>query len=110
MDLMKMMKQAQNLQKRIKEVQEELAAQEITAESQGGAVKVVCTGQGRFKSIKLSAKAINPANPESVDEDTIEMLEDLITTSVKQATAEAVEKMEKKIKSLTGGINIPGLM
>ena len=109
MDLMKMMKQAQNLQKRIKEVQDELAAEEVTAESQGGDVKVTCTGQGRFKSIKLSARAINPEHPESVDEDTIELLEDLITTAIKQASNEAVQKMEKKMKSLTGGLSIPGL-
>lgn len=104
-----MMKQAQNLQKKLKETQDELEAQEYVAESAGGAVKVVCTGQGRFKSIKLKAEAINPENPSSVDEDTIEMLEDLITTAINQASEQAVAQMEAKMKSLTGGINIPGL-
>lgn len=109
MDMMKMMKQAQNLQKRLKDTQDELSNMEITAESAGGAVKVVCDGQGRFKSIKLSAQAINPENPSSVDDDTIEMLEDVITTAIQQASKQAVEQMETKMKSLTGGINIPGL-
>ena len=109
MDLMKMMKQAQNLQKRIKEVQDELAAEEVTAEAQGGDVKVTCTGQGRFKSIKLSARAINPEHPESVDEDTIETLEDAIITAITQTSKKATDEMESKIKSVTGGISIPGL-
>jgi len=109
MDMMKMMKQAQNLQKKLKDTQDELASQEITAESAGGAVKVVCDGQGRFKSIKLKAEAINPENPSSIDDDTIEMLEDVITTAITQASQQAVEQMESKMKSLTGGINIPGL-
>jgi len=109
MDMMKMMKQAQTLQKRLKDTQDELASQEITAESAGGAVKVTCDGQGRFKSIKLTAAAINPENPSSVDDDTIEMLEDVITTAITQASKQATEQMEAKMKALTGGINIPGL-
>lgn len=109
MDMMKMMKQAQGLQKRLKETQDELANTEFTGESAGGAVQVVCDGQGRFKSIKLKAEAINPENPASVDADTVEMLEDVISTAILQASKQAVEQMESKMKALTGGINIPGL-
>lgn len=109
MDIMKMMKQAQNLQQKLKDTQDELSAVEVTAESAGGAVKVICDGQGRFKSIKLKAEAINPENPSSVDEDTIEMLEDVITTAITQASKQAVDAMETKMKALTGGLNIPGL-
>lgn len=109
MDMMKMMKQAQGLQKKLKDTQEELANTEVTAESAGGAVKVVCDGQGKFKSIKLRADAINPENPSSVDDDTIEMLEDVISTAILQATKKATDDMEAKMKSLTGGISIPGL-
>ena len=106
---MKMMKQAQTLQKRLKDTQDELSSLEVTAESAGGAVKVVCDGQGKFKSIKLSPEAINPENPSSVDADSVEMLEDVITTAIQQATKQAVEQMEAKMKSITGGISIPGL-
>lgn len=109
MDMMKMMKQAQSLQKRLKDTQEELSNTEITGESAGGAVKVVCDGQGRFKSIKLKPEAINPENPSSVDADTVEMLEDVISTAILQASKKAVEDMEVKMKSVTGGLNIPGL-
>lgn len=109
MDMMKMMKQAQNLQKRLKDAQDELSNTEVTGESAGGAVKVVCDGQGRFKSIKLSPEAINPENPSSIDADTVEMLEDVISTSILQASKKATDEMETKMKALTGGINIPGL-
>lgn len=109
MDMMKMMKQAQNLQKRLKDTQDELSNIEVTAESAGGAVKIVCDGQGRFKSIKLTPQAINPENPSSVDADSVEMLEDVISTAILQASKQAVEQMESKMKALTGGINIPGL-
>lgn len=109
MDIMKMMKQAQNLQQKLKETQDELAKTEVTGESAGGAVKVVCDGQGRFKSIKLSPEAINPENPSSVDADSVEMLEDVITTAITQASKKATDEMEAKMKSLTGGLNIPGL-
>ncbi len=109
MDIMKMMKQAQTLQKKLKDTQDELSKVEITGESAGGAVRVVCDGQGRFKSIKLSPEAINPENPSSVDADTVEMLEDVITTAILQASKQATEQMEAKMKSITGGLNIPGL-
>jgi DNA-binding YbaB/EbfC family protein len=109
MNIMQMMQQAQNIQKRLKDVQKELSEQEIEGESLGGAVKVVCDGQGKFKSIKLSAELINPEHPELVDEDTIETLEDAIITAITQTSKKASDEMEAKIKSVTGGISIPGL-
>ena len=109
MNIANMMKQAQQMQKKLQDAQAELAATEIPAEAGNGAVKVVCDGQGKFKSIKLSKQAINPENPESVDDDTLEMLEDLITTAMSQASKEASSRMETKMKSITGGISIPGL-
>lgn len=104
-----MMKQAQQMQKRLQEAQTELSNTEFTAISGNGAVTVVCDGQGKFKSIKLTAVALNPENPSAVDTDSIEMLEDLITTAMNQATTQASSEMQTKMKALTGGINIPGL-
>ena len=109
MNIMQMMKQAQNLQKKLKDTQAELANIEITGEAAGGAVKVICDGQGKFKAIKLTAAALNPENPESVDQDTIEMLEDIITSAIQQASEKATKQMEEKMKAVTGGLNIPGL-
>lgn len=104
-----MMKKAQTIQKKLQEAQEELSNEEITVEVQNGAIKVTLDGKAQFKSIKLSKEAINSENPDSVDEDSVEMLEDLITTAIKQATEQATSKMEAKMKSITGGISIPGL-
>jgi len=110
MNLANMMKQAQQVQKRLQEAQADLANTEITAEAANGAVKVICDGHGKFKSIKLSKQALNSENPESVDQETVEMLEDLITSAMKQATNDADKKMKDKMKGIVpAGINIPGL-
>ena len=109
MNIMQMMKQAQSLQKKLKDTQEELSKTEIIGESAGGAVKVVCDGQGKFKSISLTAEAINPDSPDSVDTEMIEMLEDVISTAIFNASDKAAKEMETKMKAVTGGINIPGL-
>ena len=110
MNMMNMMKQAQNIQKKLVEAQNELSNTDVTAEAGNGSVKVVCDGKGIFKSIKLTAEAINPDNPASVSSDDIEMLEDLITSAMKIATDKSKEVLETKMKSVTGGVNIPGLM
>ena len=109
MNMMNMMKQAQNIQKKLKEAQDELNKMDIAGDAGNGAVKVTCDGKGLFKSIKLSAEAINPENPSSVDTETVEMLEDIISAAIKQASDKASKAMETKMKSVTGGINIPGL-
>ena len=106
MNMMNMMKQAQNIQKK---PQDELNKMDISGEAGNGSVKVICDGKGLFKSIKLSAEAINPENPSSVSEDTIEMLEDIITTAINQTSGKAIKVMEEKMKAVTGGISIPGL-
>lgn len=100
---MQIMKQAQSIQAKLKSSQEELAKMELTGESAGGAVKVVCDGQGKFKSIKLNASEL------SLDNDTAEELEDLITVAINQASEKASKEMEAKMKAATGGMNIPGL-
>ncbi len=110
MNLANMMKQAQQVQKRLQDAQKDLAETKITASSGDEAVTVTCDGHGKFKSIKLSKKALNPENPDSVDEETIEMLEDLITSAMNQAIADANKKMQDKMKGIVpAGINIPGL-
>ena len=109
MDLMNIMKQVQNVQKKAGVMQEELANLEITGESAGGAVKVLFDGQGKFKSISLKPEAINPENPSSVDSETVEMLEDVITQAMTQASQKASAEMESRMSQVTGGLKIPGL-
>ena len=97
------------LQKRLKEAQDELNQMDISGEAANGSVRVICDGKGLFKSIKLSAEAINSENPSSVSSEDIEMLEDLLSQAFSDATKKANDQMEAKMKSITGGINIPGL-
>ena len=109
MNMMNMMKQAQNIQKKLKETQEELNKMDITGEAGNGTVKIICDGKGLFKSIKLTPEAINPENPSSISQDSVEMLEDLITAAIHQTSDKALKVMEEKMKAVTGGISIPGL-
>ena len=109
MNLMNIMKQVQAAQQKLGVAQEELANLEISGEAANGAVKVLMNGQGRFKSISIKPEAINPENPSSVDSETVEMLEDIISTAIQQASDRASKEMESKMKAVTGGINIPGL-
>lgn len=109
MNMMNMMKQAQNIQKKLVSAQEELANLSIEGTSGNGSVKVICDGKGQFKSIKLSAEALCPENPSSISSDDIEMLEDLISSAMKIAVDKSKSEMESKMKSITGGVNIPGL-
>ncbi|MBR5555629.1 YbaB/EbfC family nucleoid-associated protein [bacterium] len=100
MNIMQMMKQAQSLQQKLKTTQEELANIEVVGEAGSGAVKVTFDGQGKFKAISLSSEVTGMDN---------EMLEDIITTAIMQASNKASMEMEQKMKAVTGGINIPGL-
>lgn len=109
MNFSNMMKQAQEMQKKLQEVQKEFATKEYNAEAGNGAVKVTCDGQGRFKSIKIAPEAINPENPSSVDTETLETLEDLVSSALSQAAKQSKQEFETRVKQITGGIHIPGL-
>ena len=97
------MKQAQNVQAKLKESQKQLADMELMGEAGSGAVKIICDGQGKFKSIKLDSAAL------SISSENAEELEDLISVAMKQASDKASKEMESKMKAATGGLNIPGL-
>jgi DNA-binding YbaB/EbfC family protein len=109
MNIASMMQQAQKMQKKLQEAQEELSKMELTGTSGDGAVTVTCTGQAKIKSVKIYPKAINPENPSSVDTETVEILEDLILQAINAATEKASAQNETKMKAVTGGIKIPGL-
>lgn len=103
MNIMQIMKQAQNVQAKLKESQKQLADMELMGEAGCGAVKIICDGQGKFKSIKLDSEAL------SISSENAEELEDLISVAMKQASDKASKEMESKMKAATGGLNIPGL-
>lgn len=95
------MRQAQAMQKQMEKAQQEIEASEFEATSGGGAVSVRINGKKEMLGIKI--------NPEVVDADDVEMLEDLVLTAVNEALKQAEEETSKKMGKLTGGMNIPGL-
>ena len=109
MNMMQVMQQAQKMQKKFKETQSELEKTTVSSTSGNGAITATLNGQAKFVSISIKPEAINPENPENVDKDTIEMLEDLISQAMNDATQKATSQMEQKMKAITGGISIPGL-
>ena len=97
-----MIKQAQQLQKQMAKMQEEIEATKVEYTSGGGAVKVVVTGKMLVDSIEI--------DPEVVDPEDVDILQDLIITAINGAIEEAQELASSKMGALTGGLNIQGLM
>ena len=93
-----LMKQAQKMQRQMEEASKELEEKEVTAAAGGGAVEVTVSGKKEVTKVKI--------DPEAVDPDDVEMLEDLILTCVN----EALRKVDSAQASEFGKFNIPGLM
>lgn len=108
-NMQQMMKQAQQMKKKMDDVQNELSSLEIESSAGNGAITIVMNAKHEFKSIKIKPEAINAEDPASVDVETIEMLEDLITSAMNDATAKADAVSKQKLQAVTGGMNIPGL-
>ena len=102
MKMNNLMKQAQKVQKQMMEVQEELADRTVETTVGGGMVAVIANGQQDILAIKI--------DPEVVDPNDIEMLQDLILAAVNEAHRKAQEMMTEEMSKLTGGLKIPGLM
>ena len=96
-----MLKQAQQMQKKIQEMQEEIATATSEASVGGGAVKAVVVGGSRVESIEI--------DPEVVDPEDVEMLQDLVMAAVNEAMDSAQQMAAEKMKAITGGLNLPGL-
>lgn len=99
MNPMKMIQQAQQMQKAMQKVQEELGNQEVTGTSGGGAVTVTMTGKSEVRRVKISADV--------VDKNDIETLEDLVTAAVNDAQTKAFDLAQSEMKKITGGMNLP---
>lgn len=110
-NMQKMLKQAQQMQKQMENAQTELTNVEMTGVAGGGVITVTFNGKNEFKSIKIKPEAINPENPQSVDEETVEMLEDLIASAIRDANSKVNTYAQEKMGAITGGmnLNIPGL-
>jgi DNA-binding YbaB/EbfC family protein len=97
-----MMKQAQKMQAKMAQVQEELANEVLEASAGGGTVKVTITGDLQIRSIVIDPSAIDPEDAE--------MLQDLVTAAVNEAIRSAQELASRRMGDVTGGMNIPGMM
>ena len=99
MNMMKMMKQAQELQAKAAKLQAELAARQYAAEAAGGQIKAVATGEGQLVSLKIDPALLK---------DDAEMLEDLIVTAVREAIdkgkADAAKELGKLMPAGLGGL------
>ena len=96
-----MIKQAQKMQEDMAALQEDLETREYTATSGGGVISVTVDGKHLIKSIKINSDAIDPEDPE--------MLEDLITVAVNEAVSCAAKTAEEEMGAITGGLNLPGM-
>jgi hypothetical protein len=98
MNMNKIMQQVQETQKKL---QDELAAMRATGTSGGGMVEVTLDGSKQMISMKIDPQAVNPED--------VEMLQDLIVAAYNEAFRKADEEAAQKMGSITGGLKIPGL-
>ena len=94
-----MMKQAQQMQAKMQEVQEGLAAAELTGASGGGMVAVTLNGKGEARHVKI--------DPSLLDPDDVEVLEDLVTAAINDAKAKVDAHMAEEMAKVTGGLKLP---
>ena len=97
----KMMQQAQQLQRQIVKLQEELESATVEASAGGGMVKVVVSGKLRLESLEI--------DPQVVSDEDVDMLQDLVAAAVNEGLQKAQDMASSRMSSLTGGLNIPGL-
>ena len=96
-----LMKQAQQMQQKMLKLQEEIAKRTLDASVGGGMVTVTVNGKSEVLRIKIE--------PQVVDPNDVEMLEDLIVAGVNEAIRKAQEMVSEEMSKLTGGLKIPGL-
>jgi DNA-binding YbaB/EbfC family protein len=94
-----LMKQAQQMQERVKKLQDEVGQKTIEASSGGGMVTVVANGRQEILSIKIDRSVVDPND--------IEMLQDLISAAVNEALRKSQELMKEEMGRLTAGMGIP---
>ncbi|MEC8251694.1 MAG: YbaB/EbfC family nucleoid-associated protein [Planctomycetota bacterium] len=100
-DMQSLLKQAQDMQRRMQETQQALSAQMLEGTAGGGAVTVCVNGNQELQSIKIDPAAVDPGD--------VEALEDLVTVAVRQALAAAKQLREQETAKVTGGLNLPGM-
>ena len=99
MNIQQMMKQAQTMQKKMAEAQEQLASKEFEGKAGGDMLKVIITGKGDVKSIKIDPSLIDPEDPE--------MLEDLLVAAFNNAKKAVDEESSGAMNDMMGGLKLP---
>jgi nucleoid-associated protein EbfC len=94
-----LMKQAQQMQSKMAELQAALEAAEVTGAAAGGMVQVMMSGKGVMRRLKIDKSLVNP--------DEVEILEDLIVAAAADAKAKAEAHMAQEMSKLTGGMELP---
>jgi len=97
-----MMKQAQKMQAKMAEMQEQLKSETLEASAGGGMVRVVISGDMVIRELVIDPAAIDP--------DDAEMLQDMVAAAVNEAIRSAQELASRRMGEITGGMNVPGLM
>jgi DNA-binding YbaB/EbfC family protein len=97
----KMMKQVQEMQRKMAQAQEELAAETVEASAGGGIVSVLITGSLEVKEVHIK--------PEAVDPDDVEMLQDLVVAATNEALRAAQDLASTKLGGATGGLDLPNI-
>ena len=99
-NMQKFLKQAKKMQDKMQDVEKEIADSVIEVEAAGGAIVINICGDGMLQSIKI--------NPDIVDKNDVEGLEDLVLTAVNSAIREAKDYSDEKTKEVTGDLKMPG--
>jgi nucleoid-associated protein EbfC len=97
--LSNIMKQAQQMQERVKKLQEEAGAKTVEASSGGGMVTVIANGRQEVLSIKIDPSVVDPKD--------IDMLQDLVTAAVNEALRKSQDLMKEEMGKLTAGMGLP---
>lgn len=100
-NMQSMLRQAQKMQEDIEAKKEELEKKEYVVSSGGGMVEITMMGNHEVKAVGL--------NPEVVDPDDVEMLEDMLVAAFNEAVRQIDEESQRELDKVTGGLNIPGL-
>ncbi len=101
MNMQQMMRQAQKMQKELAKAQEEVATMTCEGSAGGGMVTAVVRGDMTVESLEI--------NPEAVDPDDVEMLQDMVCAAVNEAIRNLNEESARRMSAVTGGMGLPNM-
>ena len=100
-DMQSLLKQAQEMQRRLQDAQRSLGERILEGSAGGGAVRAYVNGNQELQAVKIDKAAVDPND--------VETLEDLVAGAVKQALQAAKELRDREMGKVTGGMNLPGM-